>query len=88
MQVQHFARKRDEDKARDFWMELMTYYTADQLLVLDETAKDHQIVRYEQGIERERERGDLGLGVHGLDATLMVTLNSSPPPLEHREGSL
>lgn len=44
-QVQHFARKRDEDKARDFWMELMTYYTADQLLVLDETAKDRRNLR-------------------------------------------
>ena len=71
MQVQHFARKRDEDKARDFWMELMTYYTADQLLVLDETAKDHQIVRYEQGIERERERGDLGRRVHGRDGGVL-----------------
>jgi hypothetical protein len=45
LQVQHFARKRDEEKARDFWMELMTYYTADQLLVLDETAKDRRNLR-------------------------------------------
>ena len=39
LQVQHIARLRDEHKAQYFWLEIMTFYTADELLVADETAK-------------------------------------------------
>ena len=42
LQIQRIAYMRDEDKAREFWLEIMTFYTAEQLLVVDETAKDRQ----------------------------------------------
>jgi hypothetical protein len=44
-QVQHFALSRDEVKAKHFWLEIMTFYTADELLVEDETAKDRRSMR-------------------------------------------
>ena len=48
------ALRRDEQKAQYFWLEIMSFYTADQLLVLDETAKD-----------RRAGRADIGWGMRG-----------------------
>jgi len=44
-QVQHFALKRDAIKAQYFWLELMSFYTAEEVLVEDETAKDKRAMR-------------------------------------------
>ena len=41
--------KRDEIRAQHFWLEVMTFYTADQLLVEDETAKDLRNTRTNVG---------------------------------------
>ena len=41
--------RRDEQKAQYFWLEIMSFYTADQLLVLDETAKDRRASRADVG---------------------------------------
>ena len=49
LQVQHIAKKRDDLKAQYFWMEIMTFYTADELLVVDETAKDLRTIRTDVG---------------------------------------
>lgn len=43
--LQHFALRRDADKARAFWLEMMTFYTMEDMLVLDETAKDRRDMR-------------------------------------------
>lgn len=52
--LQHYAYKRDEVKAAAFWTELMSFFTAEQMLVGDETSKD-----------RRRLRQSVGWGVRG-----------------------
>ena len=44
MQLQRRAQKSDENAENAFWLELMTYYTADEILVGDETAKDRRVL--------------------------------------------
>ena len=43
--VQHFAMKRDADRARLFLLEINSLCTANQILVVDETAKDRRTFR-------------------------------------------
>ena len=37
--LQHFALRRDEQRAQAFWTEIVTFYSLDDILVGDETAK-------------------------------------------------
>ena len=53
-QLQHYALRRDEIKALDFWIKINTRYKADEILVVDETAKDRRMLR-----------SDFGWGVRG-----------------------
>ena len=41
-QMQHWATQRDDAKAVAFWNELMTFHSIEDLLVIDETAKDNR----------------------------------------------
>ena len=43
--MQHWAVQRDEDKALAFWCELMTFHRIDDMLVIDETAKDRRALK-------------------------------------------
>lgn len=47
--LQHYAYKRDEVKAAAFWTELMSYFSAEQMLVGDETSKDRRALRQSLG---------------------------------------
>ena len=44
-QVQHWAAQRDEQKALAFFCELMTFHSFEDLLVLDEMARDRSAMR-------------------------------------------
>jgi len=53
------AYKADEQKAHFFWLELMTFYTADDILVEDETAKDKRSMQ-----------DNVGWGLRGVTPTV------------------
>ena len=43
--IQHLALRRDEDRARAWLSEMVTFFSADEILALDETAKDRRAYR-------------------------------------------
>jgi len=43
--IQHLALMRDEDRARAWLSEMVTFFSADEILALDETAKDRRAYR-------------------------------------------
>ena len=43
--LQHYAVQRDLGAARQCWTEIMTYWRADQMLIVDESAKDTNVLR-------------------------------------------
>ena len=45
----HFAAQRDAQRAQAFWTELLTFWDASQICVLDETAKDLSVFRRSWG---------------------------------------
>lgn len=47
--LQHIALRRDEVKAKYFWMMIVTFYSMDELLVGDETAKCKGVMRRIRG---------------------------------------
>ena len=50
--LQHYAYERDEAQAMRFLQEMNAFYSADQILVLDETAKDRRPRAW--SVDRER----------------------------------
>lgn len=47
--MQHWAVQRDEQKATAFYAELMSFYSLQDLLTFDETAKDRSALRASYG---------------------------------------
>lgn len=43
--LQHYAYQRDENLAQQSWLEIMTFWNATDIVVLDETAKDLSVLR-------------------------------------------
>ena len=43
--IQHLALRRDEDRARAWLKEMMTFFSTDEILALDETAIDRLAYR-------------------------------------------
>ena len=62
--MQHYALRRDDLKAQAFWCEIVTFYSLDDLLVGDETAKCVGCMRSQRGW------GQMGVTPYDRDVTL------------------
>ena len=62
--LQHYALRRDEIKAQQFWLQIATFFSLSEILVGDETSKESSILR------RARGWGSMGVTPYERDAVL------------------
>ena len=73
--LQHYALRRDEQRAAAFWTMINTFYSLHRLLVGDETAKHKGVLR--------RHRGWGPVGVPSFDRDLVLTRSKSVSALTY-----
>ena len=73
--LQHYALRRDEQKAAAFWTMIVTYYSLYRLLVGDETSKHKGVMR--------RHRGWGQVGIPAYDRDVVLTRSKSVSALTY-----